>query len=88
MLNLTLLEEKLDKALANETAATLSSWLLNKRLKEHSAYFENGNFEEVKSSFNRKMIEASCKNADTSFTFFDDKETKDLFVIPEYSMAA
>ena len=35
MLNLNKLEEKLDQALANETEESLTTWLLNKRVKSY-----------------------------------------------------
>ena len=42
MLDLKLLEEQLDKALVLETSESLTSWLLNRRLKKYVSNFGEG----------------------------------------------
>ena len=86
MLNLELLKEKLAKALANETVETLSEWLANKRLKNHIAYFGNGNFENIESQFcsSSMPIEEFLNEQNTKFKI----PTQDSSIINQYAMAA
>lgn len=44
MLNLELLEQKLDEVLSKETSETMTSWLMNKRLKKYISLLGEGNF--------------------------------------------
>lgn len=47
MLDLKLLEKKLDKALENETSESLTSWLLNRRLKMYISSLSEGSIESM-----------------------------------------
>lgn len=44
MLNLELLEKRLDEVLEKETSETMTSWLLNRRLKKYISLLGEGNF--------------------------------------------
>ena len=68
MLNLQELERRLDEALANETADTLSNWLLNERKDNLERFLGNGciaNFKRNPYSFFLKLpkeIQYTCNN--------------------------
>ena len=56
MLDLKMLEKKLDSALEKETSESLSNWLLTKRLKNHSSYLGEGFLERVVGTTNGSFI--------------------------------
>ncbi|HBI81925.1 MAG TPA: hypothetical protein DDY04_08305 [Bacteroidales bacterium] len=67
MLNLKLLEQKLDNALANETQESLTQWLYSKRLRE---FLGKGSFEpliEKSTNFNRFIENTTFMSVSVSF---------------------
>ncbi|MCZ8298506.1 MAG: hypothetical protein O9297_14955 [Flavobacterium sp.] len=83
MLDLKLLEEQLDKALALETSESLTSWLLNRRLKKYVSNFGEGTFKNIPS--NRVEITQSKEHLINNKTPFF---TQDYYSTCDYLIAA
>ena len=80
MLDLKKLEEKLDKALANETSESLTSWLQEKRLRTYLQSLGEGTFEDI-SFINTKTFSKS-----TTICF--DIQFSEVFISQDYLIAA
>lgn len=59
MLYLKKLEEKLDKALANETSESLTNWLQEKRLRIFRQSLGEGTFEDLSQIYNSNRVRIS-----------------------------
>lgn len=82
MLNLRELEQKLDKALSNETEKSLTQWLLNKRFKGLD-FLGEGVFEELTPSHSTiKPYSCEPKNE------FEHSEEYSVVGEYQYAMAA
>ncbi len=67
MLDLKKLEEKLDKALANETSESLTSWLQEKRLRTFLQSLREGTFSNINSTCSGKVIKSQKVNFEILF---------------------
>jgi hypothetical protein len=59
MLDLKKLEEKLDKALANETTESLTNWLQEKRLRTYLQSLGEGTFENIIQPCNDTVLKSN-----------------------------
>lgn len=80
MLDLKKLEEKLDKALANETSESLTSWLQEKRLRTYLQSLGEGTFEDI-SFINTKTFSKST-------TVYFDIQFSEVLISQDYLIAA
>ena len=80
MLDLKKLEEKLDKALANETSESLTSWLQEKRLRTYLQALGEGTFEDISSS--------NTKTFSKSHTVCFDIQFSEVLISQDYLIAA
>ncbi len=67
MLDLKKLEEKLDRALANETSESLTSWLQEKRLRVFLETLGEGTFSNLNTTSSNSFLKSQNINFDTSF---------------------
>lgn len=81
MLNLNKLEEKLDLALANETGASLTLWLREKRLKRFFDSLGSGSLNYLKPS----CSDVSSNAANTNFVNQGDEP---IISSKDYALAA
>lgn len=68
MLDLKKLEEKLDKALANETSESLTSWLQEKRLCTYLQSLGEGTFVDIFSTNIKTVLNSQVVTFDIQFT--------------------
>ena len=81
MLDLKKLEDKLDKALANETSESLTIWLQEKRLRNHLQSLGEGRFENIYQTISSVILVES-----DSFSF--EIEFSSIPVSKKYIIAA
>lgn len=80
MLDLKKLEEKLDKALANETSESLTSWLQEKKLRTYLQALGEGTIEDISSS--------NTKTFPKSQTVCFDIQFSEVLISQDYLIAA
>ncbi len=70
MLDLKKLEEKLDKALANETSESLTNWLQEKRLRTFLQSLGEGTFENITQSCNDTVLKLNKIRFEVNYSEF------------------
>ncbi len=68
MLDLKKLEEKLDKALANETIESLTNWLQEKRLRTYLQSLGEGKFVNISSTCSNTVLKTQKINFKIQFS--------------------
>lgn len=68
MLDLKKLEEKLDKALANETSESLTNWLQEKRLRTYLQSLGEGKFVNISSTCSNTVLKTQKINFEIQFS--------------------
>ena len=68
MLDLKKLEERLDKALANETAESLTKWLQEKRLRTYLQSLGEGTFSDTYSTCSNTVLKTQTVNFKIQFS--------------------